>query len=319
MMGAKTAAMKRETTLLSPFRCAGVGLHSGERVEIIVRPAPAGSGIRFSLPSPSGRVLVAPRPDNVVATVLATTVGCDQARVATVEHLLAALAGMEVDNALVEVHGGEIPIMDGSALRFARLIEAAGVRQLDAPRRVARICRPVTFEDGDRSIHAHPYPGLRIEYRIRFPHPSVGSQSYCFDATPQSFLKEIAPARTFGFLQDVERLRAAGLARGGSLANAVVLGDVGVLNPEGLRFADEMVRHKVLDFLGDMAVAPYRLCGRFVVERSGHEANNRFLRWLFAHAEQYLTLGETEDRRWFSPVQSPMPAPWGLHPSGATA
>jgi UDP-3-O-[3-hydroxymyristoyl] N-acetylglucosamine deacetylase len=225
---------------------------------------------------------------------------------------------MEVDNALVEVHGGEIPIMDGSALRFARLIEAAGVRQLDVPRRVARICRPVAFADGDRSIHAYPYPGLRIEYRIRFAHPSVGAQSYCFDATPQSFLREIAPARTFGFAQDVERLRAAGLARGGSLANAVVFGDAGVLNPEGLRFEDEMVRHKILDFLGDMAVAPCRLHGRFVVERSGHEANNRFLRWLFAHAEEYLELSETEGRRRCAPAQ-PMPAPWALGPSGVVA
>lgn len=310
--------MKYETTLLSPFRCAGVGLHSGERVEILVRPAPAGSGLRFSLPSPSGRVLVAPRPDNVVATVLATTVGCDQARVATVEHLLAALAGMEVDNALVEVHGGEIPIMDGSALRFARLIEAAGLRQLDTPRQVARICRPVAFEDAGRSIRAFPYPGLRIEYRIRFAHPSVGTQCYCFEANPQAFLEEIAPARTFGFVQDVERLRAAGLARGGSLANAVVLGDTGVINPEGLRFTDEMVRHKILDFLGDMAVAPYRLCGYFVVDRSGHEANNRFLRWLFAHAEEYLELSTMDDRRRRAPL-SPMPVPWTLGPSEATA
>ncbi len=284
--------MKFETTLQSPFRCAGVGLHSGERVEIVVRPAPARTGIRFSLPSAQGRVVVVPRPGNVVATMLATTLGEQGAHVATVEHLLAAFVGMDVDNALVEVHGSEIPIMDGSALRFARLIQAAGLRQLNVPRHVASIRKALVFEDGERSIRAYPYAGLQIWYRIRFDHPSVGTQSSCFEVAPDVFLKEIAPARTFGFLQDVERLRAAGLVRGGSLANAVVVGEGGVINPEGLRFSDEMVRHKILDFLGDMAVLGWRLRGRFVVDRSGHDANNRFARWLIAHAEEYLQVSE---------------------------
>lgn len=293
-----------ETTLHSPFRCAGIGLHSGERVEIVVRPAPARTGIRFSLPGPQGRVVLRPHPDAVVATMLATTLGEGATRVATVEHLLAALAGMEVDNALVEVHGSEIPIMDGSALRFARLIQAAGLRRLDVPRQVACIRRPIVFEDGQRSIRAYPFSGLQIWYRIGFDHPSVGTQTYCFDASPDAFLHEIAPARTFGFLRDVERLRTAGLARGGSLANAVVVGDEGIVNPEGLRFPDEMVRHKILDFLGDMAVLGWRLRGRFVVERSGHEVNNRFARWLVAHAEEYLHVMEQPAAPSFSPWEA---------------
>jgi UDP-3-O-[3-hydroxymyristoyl] N-acetylglucosamine deacetylase len=271
-----------QTTILTPFRCAGVGLHSGKQVEVAVLPAPAGTGIQFVLATSQGRERLVTRPEAVVATLLATTLGQGDARVATVEHLLAALFGMEVDNAVVEVHGAELPIMDGSALRFARLIQDAGLRQLPLPRRVARVCRPMVFRDGQRAVRAYPYDGLHISYRIDFDHPSIGQQEYSVELSPRSFLEEIAPARTFGFLRDVERLRDAGLALGGSLANAVVLDEKGPINPDGLRFADEMVRHKILDFLGDIAVSPLRLQGRFVVERSGHETNNRFLRALLS-------------------------------------
>ncbi len=278
----------KQTTLKKEVRCSGVGLHSGQRVEMVLKPAPADTGVVFSLLTKKGRQIVNPSPDCVVGTGLATTLGNDRAKVSTVEHLLAALVGLDVDNVIVEVDGEEIPILDGSASVYVYLINSAGVRLLDRPRRIAKVIRPLVFEQDGKRVSVKPYNGLRIDYTISFAHPMIGTQKYCFESTPLSFSYRIARARTFGFMKDVEWLQKNGLALGGTLENAVVFDDYGVVNPEGLRFDDEMVRHKILDFMGDIAVGSRRLWGHFEVSCSGHDFNNRFMRYLFENSAEYL-------------------------------
>lgn len=280
----------KQTTLRSPVIFQGVGLHSGKEVRVCIHPAPADSGFVFALRGQDGLRYLAPSPRKVVATGLATTLGEGGSRVSTVEHLLAALVGLEIDNALVEVHGEEIPIMDGSAATFVAQLKSVGRYLLDQKRRVARIKRPVSLEKEGKRISASPYNGLRIEYAIDFPHPKIGAQVYTLECTPHSFATQIASARTFGFVKDIEFLHKNGLAKGGSLDNAVVFSEKGILNPDGLRYADEMVRHKILDFLGDIGVAAYRLRGRFSVSCSGHEFNNQFVQFLFDNASSYLDI-----------------------------
>jgi UDP-3-O-[3-hydroxymyristoyl] N-acetylglucosamine deacetylase len=278
----------KQTTLKKEIRCSGVGLHSGQKVEMVLKPAPADTGVIFSLLTATGRQYVVPEPDRVVGTGLATTIGSERAKVSTVEHLLAALAGLEVDNVVVEVDGEEIPILDGSASVYVYLINSAGIRALNCPRRIARVVRPMVFEQDGKRVSVKPYNGLRIDYAISFDHPMIGSQTFSFESTPQSFSRRIARARTFGFMRDVEWLQKNGLALGGTLENAVVFDDYGVVNPEGLRFDDEMVRHKILDFMGDISVGSHRLWGHFDVSCSGHDFNNRFVRYLFENSSEYL-------------------------------
>ncbi|MGE4440871.1 MAG: UDP-3-O-acyl-N-acetylglucosamine deacetylase [Desulfomicrobium sp.] len=284
----------KQTTLRKEVRCSGVGLHSGQKVEMVLKPAPADTGVVFSLLAKGGRQIVVPEPGKVVGTGLATTLGTERAKVSTVEHLLAALVGLEIDNVLIEVDGQEIPILDGSASVYVYLINSAGVRMLDRPRQIARIARTLVFEQEGKRVVAKPFNGLKIDYHIDFPHPQIGAQDFSFESTPLTFSHRIARARTFGFMKDVEWLQKNGLALGGSLENAVVFDDYGVVNPEGLRFADEMVRHKILDFMGDIAVGSHRLWGHFEVSCSGHDFNNKFMRYLFENQAEYLefaTLG----------------------------
>ncbi|MBU4526216.1 MAG: UDP-3-O-acyl-N-acetylglucosamine deacetylase [Desulfomicrobium sp.] len=284
----------KQTTLRKEVRCSGVGLHSGQKVEMVLKPAPADTGVVFSLLTKAGRQVVVPEPGRVVGTGLATTLGTERAKVSTVEHLLAALVGLEIDNVLVEVDGEEIPILDGSASVYVYLINSAGIKVLERPREVARVRRTLVFEQDGKRVVAKPYNGLKIDYHINFPHPQIGEQSFCFESTPLAFSNRIARARTFGFMKDVEWLQKNGLALGGSLENAVVFDDYGVINPEGLRYDDEMVRHKILDFMGDIAVGSHRLCGHFEVFCSGHDFNNKFMRYLFDNHMEYLefvTLG----------------------------
>lgn len=278
----------KQTTLRKEVRCSGVGLHSGQKVEMVLKPAPADTGVVFSLLTGTGRQVVVPEPGRVVGTGLATTLGTERAKVSTVEHLLAALTGLEIDNVLVEVDGQEIPILDGSASVYVYLINSAGVRVLDRPREVARIRRPLVFEQEGKRVIARPYNGLKIDYHIDFPHPHIGTQRFSFESSPRAFSQRIARARTFGFMKDVEWLQKNGLALGGSLENAVVFDDYGVVNPEGLRYADEMVRHKILDFMGDIAVGSHRLWGHFEVSCSGHEFNNKFMRYVFDNHSEFL-------------------------------
>ncbi len=267
-----------QTTLQCAVSCSGIGLHGGKEVSCTLRPAAPDTGIVFALRTKQGISRISPSPRAVAATALATTLG-NGPGVSTIEHLMAALRGLGIDNCLVETEGGEIPILDGSASVFADLIARAGIRKLPAARRVLRLKRPTELRDGDKYIRGLPGTGFRVHYTIDFPHPAVRRQKYFLNLTPRSF-GNVAFARTFGFLKDVEYMRRNGLALGGSLDNAVVLDDHGVLNPEGLRRPDEFVRHKVLDFIGDMAMLPHPLEGCFTAVCSGHSLNNRFLRKL---------------------------------------
>lgn len=273
-----------QTTLNRVFTCTGVGLHSGQEVRLTLSPAPANTGIVFMVESDKGVARICPKADAVQTTELATTLGNGQVSVSTVEHVLAALRGLRVDNVEVRVSGPEMPIMDGSALIFARRIREVGLRVLPALRKVLRLTREMELHDGHKYIHARPVstPGaFRVNYFIDFPHPVIGRQRATLDVTPESF-SCVAMARTFGFLKDIEYLHSKGLARGGSMDNAVVLDETHVLNTEGLRGNDEFVRHKLLDFIGDMGMARLPLEGAFTVSCSGHGLNNRFLRMLEA-------------------------------------
>ncbi len=277
-----------QTTIHKSVRCTGIGLHSGKQVELVLRPAAEDTGILFSLRNGSGSTFLTPTPSLVVETGLATVLGDGRETVATVEHLLATVSGMGIDNIHIEVTGREVPIMDGSAASFVYLLKQAGVRKLSKARQVLAIKKHVEFELDGKFIKASPHNGFHVDYTIEFAHPLIGTQRMELEITPENFVKEVAKARTFGFLKEVDYLHANGLALGGSLDNAVVLDEYGVLNAEGLRFNDEFVRHKLLDFVGDMAVLGAPLQGHFEVFASGHAMNNAFLRYLDEHRSLYL-------------------------------
>lgn len=282
------ASLPVQRTLRAPIGCTGVGLHSGRKVSLTLRPGAEGSGIvvvRTGLPG--GPAAIPARWDHVVDTRRSTVLGLPDrpdAQVGTVEHVLAALAGSGIDNAVIEVDGPEMPVMDGSAAPFVFLIECAGIAAQDAPRRAIEVLRPVRVEEGDASVtllpDASPWFGLEME--IEFASAAIRRQSRALRLAPGVFKTELARARTFGFAEEIEALREAGLARGGSLANAVVLRGATVLNAGGLRYADEFVRHKLLDAVGDLALAGHRLRGKVVARRAGHRLNNLVLRALFA-------------------------------------
>lgn len=276
-----------QTTIKQRIQCTGIGLHSGKKVKLTMRPAAEDTGIIFHVITPMGKRDISPAADAVIATGLATTLGRDGVAVSTVEHLLAALRGLSIDNIHIDVEGGEIPILDGSAAPFVMLLAEAGVHEQSSPRKVYRIKKTTRFGQGEKSITAEPYDGFYVDYTIAFPHAVIGTQRVTLDVTPHSF-SQVAKARTFGFLQDVEMLKSRGLALGGSLDNAVVLDERGVVNEEGLRYPDEFVRHKLLDFVGDMAMLPLPLQGRFTVSCSGHALNNEFLRHITASESLYL-------------------------------
>jgi UDP-3-O-[3-hydroxymyristoyl] N-acetylglucosamine deacetylase len=277
----------QQQTIKHPVQCSGVGLHSGKMVNLALRPAEENSGINFYVFTPEGSQRIAPKPANVIATGLATTIGTARASISTVEHLMAAILGLGIDNLRIDVHGGELPIMDGSAAPFVMLLNGAGIKKQNAARRVLRLAKALQYGSGEKSIYAEPYPGFFVDYTIEFPHPLIGVQNLALEITPLTF-NELARARTFGFFKEVEYLYARGLALGGSLDNSVVLDEHGVLNREGLRFSDEFVRHKILDFIGDMAMLNLPLQGRFTVRCSGHALNNQFLRVLYENRDIYL-------------------------------
>jgi UDP-3-O-[3-hydroxymyristoyl] N-acetylglucosamine deacetylase len=255
---------------------------------MVLRPAAEDTGILFSLRNGSGSTFLTPAPSLVVETSLATVLGDGRETLATVEHLLAAINGMGIDNIHIEVSGKELPIMDGSAASFVYLLKQAGIRKLNKSRKVLAIKKAVEFEQDGKYIKATPYDGLRLDYTIDFAHPLIGRQQMVLEITPENFAQHLAKARTFGFLKEVDYLHANGLALGGSLDNAVVLDEYNILNAEGLRFQDEFVRHKMLDFVGDMAIFGSRLQGHFEVFASGHALNNAFLRHLDENRDLYL-------------------------------
>jgi UDP-3-O-[3-hydroxymyristoyl] N-acetylglucosamine deacetylase len=276
----------RQRTLKAPIGCVGVGLHTGLRVNMTLRPAPARHGIVFHRTDLG--VDIPARFDHVVDTRLATVLGLDDGtvRIGTVEHLMAALAGSHIDNAVIEVDGPELPILDGSAAPFLFLLDCAGSVEQEAPRPMILVHRRVRVGDGDAFAELRPpapgSPGLDMAMSIDFSAAAIGRQALSLDLTPESFRRELARARTFTLVQEIDRMRAAGLALGGSLDNAVVVDEARVLNPAGLRMPDEFARHKMLDAVGDLALAGAQICGRFIAHRSGHALNNRLLHALFS-------------------------------------
>jgi UDP-3-O-[3-hydroxymyristoyl] N-acetylglucosamine deacetylase len=275
-----------QTTFARDMTLEGVGLHSGASVRLRLAPAPAGTGIVF-VRTDLGGAEVPARWDCVTDTRLCTVLERGPARVGTVEHLMAALAGMGVDNARVEVNGPEVPVMDGSSAPFVAAIEAAGRVALAAPRLAVKVLRPVRVAHGDARVRLDPAPAPRYACAIEFAHPAIGAQEVSMDLAPGAFAREVADCRTFGFAAEVEAMRAAGLARGGSLDNAVVLGEAAVLNPGGLRRADEFARHKLLDAVGDMALAGAPLIAAYAGHKPSHAANNALLRALFAQDDAW--------------------------------
>ena len=277
-----------QTTIHRTVRCTGIGLHSGKQVDMVLRPAAEDTGILFALRDGSGSTFLTPAPSLVVETSLATVLGDGRETVATVEHLLATINGMGIDNIHIEITGKEVPIMDGSAGSFVYLLKQAGVRTLNKPRKVLGFKKGMEFEQDGKYIKARPYDGLHVDYTIEFAHPLIGRQHLSMDITPENFTQHLAKARTFGFLKEVDYLHANGLGLGGSLDNAIILDEYNILNAEGLRFKDEFVRHKVLDFVGDIATFGARLQGHFEIFASGHALNNAFLRHLDENRDLYL-------------------------------
>lgn len=271
-----------QRTLRTSITCTGVGLHSGARVNLTLRPAPAGTGIVFVRTDVPRRVEIRAAASSVVDTRLATTLGAEDVRVGTVEHLMAALFGLGIDNCRVELDGPEVPIMDGSAGPFVYLVQSAGIELQRAPRRFLVIRRPVTVEEGDKRAALLPAPQFSIAFSIEFDHPLIEAQAFRMVFSDRFFHREIARARTFGFLREVEQLKAMGLARGGSLENAVVIDEFNVVNEGGLRFPDEFVRHKVLDSLGDLAMIGMPVIGHLEAHKSGHMLNHRLVTQVLA-------------------------------------
>lgn len=278
----------RQMTLKNHIHCSGIGLHSGNKISMSLYPAEADTGIIFRrVDIPGHHAVIPARFDRVADTRLCTTLANeDGVTISTVEHLMAALAGCEIDNVVVEVNGGEVPIMDGSAEPFVFLIDCAGTVELDAPRRILQVTREVSIleEHGNASLAPARLDrsDLTIDLNIDFKNSAIGQQNLTVTVSSNSFKNEICRARTFGFLEDVEALRQAGLARGGSLDNAVVISGSEVLNEGGLRFDDEFVRHKVLDCIGDLYLAGNPMVGTFSGLRTGHDLHNKLLRRLFA-------------------------------------
>ena len=275
---------ERQTTLGQVVGISGVGVHSGDRVSVSIGPAPANAGVVFRRTdrgeSASGDIRA--NIANIGTTELCTTLVGHGWSVSTVEHLLAGLSGLGIDNAVIEIDGAEVPVMDGSSAAFIDAIDEAGIVALDESREYISISRPVRVEVGRSFAELRPYDGRRLEIELDYAHPIVGRQRFATDVTAQSFRHEMASARTFGFLGDVEGLRARGLARGASLDNALVIGDEAVINPEGLRFSDEFARHKAVDALGDLALAGAPILGSYRSYRGGHSINARMLEVLFA-------------------------------------
>jgi UDP-3-O-[3-hydroxymyristoyl] N-acetylglucosamine deacetylase len=292
-----------QMTLAAPIVLEGVGLHSGAMIRMVLHPARAGFGIVFRRTDLDGNAGPAATDipalyDHVCETTLSTAIGnASGASISTVEHLMAALSGLGVDNALIEIDGAEVPVMDGSSKVFVDAIEAAGLKALNAPRRAIRILKPVIVEDGLKRAALLPGEGFRLAFEIEFDNPVIGREAIEADFNDPAFAGEILRARTFGLLKDVEAMWQMGLGRGGSLENTVVVGEDRVLNEDGLRFEDEFVRHKVLDAVGDLALAGAPLIGRYEGVRAGHAMNNRVLRALFADASAYEIVDLTAARR----------------------
>ncbi|MAE21402.1 MAG: UDP-3-O-[3-hydroxymyristoyl] N-acetylglucosamine deacetylase [Pseudomonas sp.] len=300
--------MIRQRTLNNTIRATGVGLHSGEKVYLTLKPAPVDSGIIFRRVDLDPIVDIPATALQVGETTLSTTLVKDHAKVDTVEHLLSAMAGLGIDNAIVELSAQEVPIMDGSSGPFVFLLQSAGIAEQDAPKKFIRIKRKVEVREGDKIASFIPYDGFKVSFEIDFDHPvfrqSVQKASLDFSST--SYVKEVSRARTFGFTKDLEYMRSKNLALGGSVKNAIVVDDYRVLNEDGLRYDDEFVKHKILDAVGDLYLLGHSLIGEFVGFKSGHGLNNRLLRELLQQEDawEFVEFTETEE----SPITYMRPA-----------
>ena len=299
--------MVKQRTLKTVVQATGVGLHTGEKVYLTLRTAPANSGIVF-------RRVDLPRPVDIPAeahavhdTRLSTCLEAHGARVATVEHLMSALAGLGIDNAIIELSSSELPIMDGSAGTFVFLLQSAGILEQSAAKKFIRIKKIVEVKDGDKWVRFEPFDGYKLSFTINFAHPVIANtkQSVTVDLGMQSYVKEVSRARTFGFMQEVEYMRSQGLGLGGSLDNAIVMDEYRVINPDGLRFDDEFVKHKMLDAIGDLYLLGHPLIGAFSGYKSGHALNNALCRALLADesAWEFTTFDSHEEAPNFSRLQ----------------
>jgi len=267
-----------QRTLARDVECTGIGLHSGKKVNLTIKPAPVNHGIKFVRMDLPHKPVISAHFRNVVDTSLATTLGADGVIVSTVEHLMATFTGLSIDNALVEMDAYEAPIMDGSAEAFTSMLQGAGIKAQSGKRYTFVVKKPIEMEEGDKKVGLYPSNALKISYTIEFDHPLVKRQSYTISLTDSLWEKEISRARTFGFLDEVNYLKQNGFARGGSLENAVVLDQDKILNEEGLRYADEFVRHKVLDCIGDLSLLGMPFIGHIVAHKSGHALNHALLK-----------------------------------------
>ncbi len=291
--------MIKQRTLKHIIRATGVGLHTGEKVYMTLRPAAPNTGIVFRRIDLAQPVEIKADPYHVGDTRLASCLERDGVRVSTVEHLMSALAGLGIDNLYVDLSSGEVPIMDGSAGPFVFLLQSAGIEEQPAAKQFIRILQPVEVSAGDKSARFAPHPGFKIEFSIDFDHPVFenSARSVCVDFATTSYIKEVSRARTFGFMHEVEWMRGQGLALGGSLDNAIVLDEYRVLNSDGLRYDDEFVKHKVLDAIGDLYLLGHPVIGMFAAHKSGHALNNALLRRLLEQPQawEYVTFDRAED------------------------
>jgi UDP-3-O-[3-hydroxymyristoyl] N-acetylglucosamine deacetylase len=302
--------MSVQRTLRRPVSCTGIGLHSGNKVTLSLKPSPADSGIRFQR-SDLGGLEIPAIVTHLGGIQYQTGLTREAVSVETVEHLLAALTALGIDNAIVELNSPEVPIMDGSAAPFVYLLHEAGIKRLQAPRRYLKVLRPISLTHGDKRIALYPSDHFKVTYSISFDHPLLRHQSRTMRITEESFVEEIAPARTFGFLKEVEMLRQRGLALGGSLDNAIVLGDTGVLN-NALRFEDEFVRHKILDVIGDLSLVGHPVVGHLVAHRGGHALHTAFAARILEETDAWRLVDVASDGMVGVPVAAPASRAAGL-------
>jgi len=305
--------MLKQRTLATEIHASGVGLHGGLKVTLVLRPAPPDSGIIFRrvdfqkpvlLPASATKV-----GDTKMCSCLEVASDSGLVKVGTIEHLMSALSGLGIDNVMIDLDAPEVPILDGSAAPFAFLIQSAGIIEQAAPKRFIRVLEPIRVEEGDKWAEFVPYEGFRLDFSIVFDHPAIARSAKCasFDFADHSYMQEVARARTFGFVQEVEWLRENGLALGGGLGNAIVLDEFRVLNEDGLRYADEFVKHKILDAIGDLYLLGHPLLAAFSAHKSGHELNNRLARALLERQEAWelvtfpeASLAPEKSRRWLA-------------------
>ena len=302
--------MIKQRTLKNTIRATGVGLHTGDKVYLTLHPAEVNTGIRFRRTDLEQPITIRATPDNVGETMLSTTLVQGDIKISTIEHLLSALAGLGIDNAVIDVSSAEVPIMDGSAGPFVFLIQSAGVIEQDCPKQYMRIKRAVRVDEGDKWAEFEPFEGFKVTFTIDFEHPAFADhlKTATMDFSSTTFVKEVSRARTFGFMKDIEFLRENNLALGGSLDNAIVIDDDKVLNEDGLRYADEFVKHKILDAIGDLYLLGHSLIGEFKGYKSGHALNNKLLRALLDDKDAWeMVTFENEEKApisFMQPIQS---------------